>query len=58
MIPTLTPKKENWNSVIAPIRIEPACDRGDLSGRAFAEPDVAVGPGVMKAGLLKLGVTK
>ena len=44
MIPTLTPKKENWISVIAANYCRASsCDRCNLPCRPFAEPDVAVG---------------
>ncbi len=42
-MPTLTPKKENWISVIAQFCRVRSSDRCNLPCRPFAEPDVAVG---------------
>ena len=59
MIPTLTPKKENWISVIAliivePVRVTDAIFPVDPSPNQM----LPSGPGVMKAELLKVGVWK
>ena len=54
VIPTLTPKKENWNSVIVPAGVADAIFPVDPS----PNQTLPSGPGVMKAGLLKVGVTK
>ena len=59
MIPTLTPKKENWISVIVLVGVEPV---GVTDAIFPVDPSpnemLPSGPGVMKAGLLKVGVRK
>ena len=56
VIPTLTPKKENWNSVIAALRVEPVATDAIFPVDPSPNQMLPSGPRVMKAGLLKVGV--
>jgi hypothetical protein len=51
VIPTLTPKKENWISVIAAIRVEPVATDAIFPVDPSPNQMLPSGPGVMKAGL-------
>ena len=52
VMPTLTPKKENWYSVITPFGVTEAI----LPDEPSANQMLPSGPGVMNAGLLRVGV--
>ena len=59
MIPTLTPKKENWISAIVLVGVEPVrVTDAILPVDPSPNQMLPSGPRVMKAGLLKVGVRK